>query len=442
MRSELRPRGRDGSAAAVASFAVFAAVGAVAAAVTVRHFGAAARPSYRDFRDAVYWPGRALLDGRNPYDVASYRAHYPVEQELPAYAPHYLTVRLPLALLPYRVARLAHLLITLALAAWCSTLLMQLVRSLRGRNHRPSVASEPGRWLGAAALVASLPGLLTVYYGQCTFDVLAGFLLAASPRPAGRSDAADTWRRAVGVALLLQKPQLGLPAVVLLAAAGRFSSVWRGIAVALAAALPAGAMAVFAAGGPVELVRSVLRGLDTTAADHANDLASSAQSRVDLAGVVARATHIALGAGGQAVLAVLLLAVIATVAALLVRRLGPEHPLALLLVAFGIVLATPNLPYSALVPLAAVAAVVVGTADRTLRAALSITMLAPVAVASALCARLAPPGMAALVGPALVGGLAVTLWRAGRTLRSTPWPPLAPTTSSPSAGSPMPISMR
>ncbi len=45
-----------------------------------------------DFRDAVYYPVVAFVDGVNPYDPGSYYRAYPVGQEFPLYSPIHLVV--------------------------------------------------------------------------------------------------------------------------------------------------------------------------------------------------------------------------------------------------------------------------------------------------------------------------------------------------------------
>src|SRR5215475_637765 len=58
-----------------------------------------------DFRDNTYYPVVALRDGRNPYDRALYKAHYPVHYPFPPYSPLALLLYLPFGLLPYDLSR-------------------------------------------------------------------------------------------------------------------------------------------------------------------------------------------------------------------------------------------------------------------------------------------------------------------------------------------------
>ena len=59
-----------------------------------------------DFRDVVYFPCRAVLEGVNPYDVTSYRQHFEgqVGNNFPLYSPLILVLHFPLAFLPYHTA--------------------------------------------------------------------------------------------------------------------------------------------------------------------------------------------------------------------------------------------------------------------------------------------------------------------------------------------------
>jgi len=86
------------------------------APVTARTFRDAVVPGHpelprfglRDFRDAVYYPVRALLDGNDPYQPSAYRARYPVGSKFPLYAPLALAFNLPFGLLSERAAGIAH----------------------------------------------------------------------------------------------------------------------------------------------------------------------------------------------------------------------------------------------------------------------------------------------------------------------------------------------
>src|SRR5262245_8120503 len=82
----------------------FALAAAAAGGRTLASLNVAGRPDIprygmHDFRDAIYYPAVALLDGRNPYDVPDYTGRYPVARKFPLFSPMTLLVYAPLALL-------------------------------------------------------------------------------------------------------------------------------------------------------------------------------------------------------------------------------------------------------------------------------------------------------------------------------------------------------
>src|SRR6187455_1187251 len=99
---------------------------------------------FHDFRDVLYYPAAATLDGRNPYDADVYLAHYPVARPLAPYAPTTLLLHLPLALFPFEVARWAHFALNLLLV------LLLAWMSLRETGARATAAAAFG--LGALIL--------------------------------------------------------------------------------------------------------------------------------------------------------------------------------------------------------------------------------------------------------------------------------------------------
>ena len=67
----------------LAALALIAALGIAALRVTtLSNIGGvrlSANWAMTDFRSNIYFPVRAFVDGGNPYDRGSYRAHYPHE---------------------------------------------------------------------------------------------------------------------------------------------------------------------------------------------------------------------------------------------------------------------------------------------------------------------------------------------------------------------------
>ncbi len=277
----------------------FAAVGGALALRAVRLRGVPGQSdgwALQDFRDAVYWPVRALVAGDNPYDMPAWFARYPVSQEFPLYAPHHLLVHAPVAALPYELAAVAYFLLTLACTlalAWAS---------LRVHGQPATLAAVCG--LGALVL-ASRPGHMNVLIGQVTLPVVLGATAALWAGPA------RPWLAAAGLALAFTKPTYGVPLALLLYCRGDRRPVAIGMALAAAASLPVLVALVAGAGGIAAFVGSVI----------ANQAASSATTvvdgtigfaRVDLWPLVVRLVpSLPIGAQAPLGMAVLLLAALA-----------------------------------------------------------------------------------------------------------------------------------
>ncbi len=153
-----------------------------------------------DFRDAVYYPERAFLDGKNPYDYATLKT-YPTGNGFPVYSPITFIVHLPFGLLSYRTAQLAYFLTTIALTgvlAW-----LALVMS--------GAEVDAARVLAiAAVLLISRPGHQNLLLGQTTLQIAIGAYVAmhwARTRP---------WLAAAGLMLASIKPNWILPLGVLM----------------------------------------------------------------------------------------------------------------------------------------------------------------------------------------------------------------------------------
>jgi hypothetical protein len=179
-----------------------------------------------DFRDAIYYPVVALLDGNNPYDAVAYAGTYPVGNTFPPYLPHTLLVHLPFGLMSSTAAAAAYLLTTALLT------LLLAVLSLRLARLRPSWS---GVFLIAALILLSRPGYWNLYLGQYSATLALGCYAAlhwAATRPG---------LAALGVAVAMLKPTYGLPLIVMMLAMGHARSVVAGIAVsgALSAAVAA-----------------------------------------------------------------------------------------------------------------------------------------------------------------------------------------------------------
>lgn len=225
----------------------FVAVAAVIASRTVRDLNVAGNPSaprygMQDFRDAIYFPVIALLEGHNPYDVRDYLGRYPVGKKFALYAPMALGVYLPLGLASQDHAEYAFLflnfLLTLVLAGF----------ALRIGGGSPSPAAVVGV---GTLLLASHPGHMSAFVGQCTTYVVIGVYLAflfARRRP---------WLAATGLAVACLKPTFGVPAAILLLACGEARVVLRALAMAAVASAIVSVPLVRAAGGIGPFVASL-----------------------------------------------------------------------------------------------------------------------------------------------------------------------------------------
>ncbi len=168
-----------------------------------------------DFRDAGYFPVRAVLDGVLPYDVDVYLATYPVAQEFPLLPPTYMVIHAPFQLFDLTTASILMLSLNLVgiglLTAW----------SLRLSRYRLT----PLMVVAVSTLViVSNGGRNNLFSGQMTLVFVAGAYLALTSSEAARG--------AVGVFVSLIKPGFGVPVTILVAAAGRYRRAVFGAAVA------------------------------------------------------------------------------------------------------------------------------------------------------------------------------------------------------------------
>jgi len=208
------------------------------------------RYGLRDFRDAVHYPVRALLDGVNPYRPSTYRARYPVGSKFPLYTPLTLVVHLPFGLGSVIAAGVVHYVVNVL----CMLLLTYL--SLRVCGARHDLAAVLG--LGAFILMCR-PGYTNVFTGECTAYVTLGVypvLAFADDRPAVG---------ALGVGLAWVKPTFGAPLTILLLARRdwRRAAVY-GILVGGMLSLPVLVALVRDEGGITPWLGSVLENYTTT----------------------------------------------------------------------------------------------------------------------------------------------------------------------------------
>ncbi|MCR3753824.1 glycosyltransferase family 87 protein [Lentzea californiensis] len=295
----------------------------------------------QDFRDALYFPIRELMNGGNPYDPAVMFEHWPVRQNFNLYQPYHLVLHLPFALPEYRVG-------AVAFALACLVLLVGLAVMAAGRAKLPMVA---GTVVISTLLVTSQVGKAQMYVGQVNPLIAvgaAGALLLRTKSPAWASAA---------LALAWLKPQFGLPLALLLFVRGDRRVALLGTAFAALASLPVAALLVVRGGGVGEFLDVISRNLEWAGSTGYGAVDSMTAQRVDLPAVFFRTT-------GWLPPAAELLALcgVLAVTALLARRLdrtanGSEA--ADLLTCLGIVVALVHQPGDVLIAVPAMTALAV-----------------------------------------------------------------------------------
>jgi hypothetical protein len=284
-----------------------------------------------DFRDAVYDPTRAFLDGQNPYDIAAYTARYPVLWGFPLYSPIAFLLYAPLALLDFPTAARLSLLLNLMLVPLVAFFALRLSR----------LPATAGAVFGVAvAALLSRGGYVTLAVGQSTVYVtlaLYAALALARSRP---------WVASIALAVASLKPTFAVPVAVLMMARGDVGVVLRGgVLGAIGALLPLLWLAEVA-GGVRPLIETLL---GNNAAMRALDdvHATLAPLRVDVLAVLSRIAH---GAASPLVEVTVTIAILAA-AALIVRRLRRRpagEPLVLLVIVCATLLCTYHQVYDVL----------------------------------------------------------------------------------------------
>jgi hypothetical protein len=251
-----------------------------------------------DFRDAIYFPIVAFVEGKNPYDAPTYVRTYPVRLAFMPYSPLTLLVHLPFGLVPFRTAEFAYYVFTIALTLTLACLLLSFVGVDRGGP------------LGLAALIlASRPGHWNLLLGQSTVQCVIGTYLALffARRP---------WVGGLGLALATLKPTFGLPLAVLLLSRRDIRPVAIGIGVAGAASAALLFVLVHMAGGVHGFIGSIAQSFGAAGAE--STMSPLGRSRIDGIALVSRLLHLKLAAVEQLALGLGFLAM----GALGVRRLA------------------------------------------------------------------------------------------------------------------------
>jgi hypothetical protein len=160
-----------------------------------------------DFRDVIYFPTRAVLEGINPYDsepnsdTARYHGRYPVGNVFPVYSPLLMVLDAPLQLLPYHVAMAAYVLFNVAL------LLVVANCALRFSHVNCGIAAT---LILATLMLLSRPGQSNFNFGQLALPMVLCAMVAtewSAKRPG--------WA-AIALALASIKPTFGAPLLILI----------------------------------------------------------------------------------------------------------------------------------------------------------------------------------------------------------------------------------
>jgi hypothetical protein len=304
------------------------------------------RDGFQDFRDTVYVPSHALLDGENPYDHELALTRHPFRQEFGLYTPAWFAVAVPVAVLPYRAGQITWFAGAMVVAAVAAAFLLPRIA---GRRLSPAAIL-----LVAAGLLVSAPGQLGVFSGQPHLMLLVGLALVAvalvAP-PTGRREFMLT----AGLVVLLLKPQTGLPAAVLVGAGLRYwRPVVRAIAVVAVASLVPLVAATVAAGGLGDFADSVVDNADYSTTFY-GDFSRPNLDRLDALNLVGQATDGQIGAGAQTVQLVAGLA-LGVVALQYGRRRGAPPEVAVVVLATGMLVSTPHFGYDGVFAAAGLAA--------------------------------------------------------------------------------------
>ncbi len=199
-----------------------------------------------DYRDAVYYPVVAFLDGENPYDRERVVARYPINNTIGLYSPMTLLVHLPLGFLSYRASEVAYvaasmlLMVVLAVVAW------------RVNGHVPDAGTVLGL---AAVLVITRPGHWNLMLGQVSLPAALATIAAlwlAPTRP---------WLAGLGFAVATFKPTYGLPLLALLAIRREWRALTIGVVLAGVLTMTRSASSIARAGvdGFVQAVAAPIR---------------------------------------------------------------------------------------------------------------------------------------------------------------------------------------
>jgi hypothetical protein len=294
-----------------------------------------------DFQSVIYYPVRALVDGVNPYDRATYRAHYPAAETFPPFLPSTLLLHLPFGLLPLALAQLAYVAFSIGL----------IVLAGRAVVRANGVTSWAAALFAAALVTLSRPGQWNLLLGQVTLQAV--LLSWAALRFAERKP----WLSGLALGAAAFKPTFALPIGALMLVRGNVKAVSAGVLFALALNLPIAAILQHSAGALQLLAQDPGKPYDSWTGPSDSEPKWSFY-RLDLVALFGRIAGRPLSRGEEAVITLLVLAV----AAWLIRRMrGSEsspgyQPLTEAIICIATLLCVHHLDYDLLLlalPLAA-----------------------------------------------------------------------------------------
>ncbi|MCG3198071.1 MAG: hypothetical protein GHCLOJNM_02565 [bacterium] len=248
------------------------------------------RWAYAAYRDATYYPVRAFLEGKNPYDPKEYLVSYPVGDVLPPYLPMTLLIHLPFGLVSFKASAVLYLLFTLALTLVLAGL------CLRMAGVGPTAARV---LLLGTFILLTRPGQNNLLLGECTVvSVMATYATLFLARQAPKA-------ASVAFAFACFKPTFGAPLGVLLLARRDWKvAIFGGLIAALLSAAAAGVIVLNVGLGP--FVASALSAYDASE-DHPDSHPASSPSRIDAKGLIGRLLGEDPGVGSELLLAAILL---------------------------------------------------------------------------------------------------------------------------------------
>jgi hypothetical protein len=192
------------------------------------------------FRDIIYYPVRAFLEGVNPYDAANYLSRYPAAYPFPPYLPSTLLLHLPFGLLPLGVSAVVYEAVSLGLTVLLGVLALKL------NGFRPRAVTV---LLVSAIVLLSPSGRENLFLGEVTLQVgLAAYVALAYARR-------RPWVSGLGLAVTMFKPTYGVPLGLLMLARRDRQAILSGAVLTLALNLPVFAILVHHAGGFLPFVR-------------------------------------------------------------------------------------------------------------------------------------------------------------------------------------------